>query len=214
MFKMSVSPQDAPDAIEKIRIEFKAGVPVSIENLTSKKEGKKTNPLDIFLYANEVAGRNGIGRIDIVENRFVGIKSRGVYETPGGTLLREAHLDIEGITLDREVKRLTEQLGLEFSKFCYQGFWFAPEMNLVRHSMDFAQKDVDGLVEMELYKGNITITGRSSDKTLYSADLASMDIEDAGEGFDYNPKDSQGFIRINAVRLKMFSNREEKLAKK
>ena len=109
-----------------------------------------------------------------------------------------------------QVKRLTEQLGLEFSKFCYQGFWFAPEMDLVRHSMDYAQKDVDGLVEMELYKGNITVTGRSSDKTLYSADLASMDIEDAGEGFDYNPKDSQGFIRINAVRLKMYSNRTEK----
>jgi argininosuccinate synthase len=116
-----------------------------------------------------------------VENRFVGIKSRGVYECPGGQLLREAHLDIEGLTLDREVKRMTENLGLEFSKFCYQGFWFAPEMNLVRHAMDYAQKDVDGFVDMELYKGNIFVVGRDSDKTLYSADLASMDIEDAGE---------------------------------
>jgi argininosuccinate synthase len=209
MFKMTVSPQNAPDAKESISVEFKAGVPVSITNHTNP--AKHTNPLDIFLYANEVAGRNGIGRIDIVENRFVGIKSRGVYETPGGTLLREAHLDIEGLTLDREVKRLTELMGLEFSQFCYQGFWFAPEMELIRNSINFAQKDVDGTVNMELYKGNITVTGRSSPKTLYSADLASMDIDDAGEGFDYNPKDSQGFIRINSVRLKMYSNRTSKL---
>ena len=104
-------------------------------------------------------------------------------------------------------------MGLEFSKFCYQGFWFAPEMEVIRNSINFAQKDVDGTVTMELYKGNITVLGRSSPKTLYSADLASMDIDDAGEGFDYNPKDSQGFIRINSVRLKMYSNRATKLEK-
>jgi len=157
------------------------------------------------LYCNELAGKHGIGRIDIVENRFVGIKSRGVYETPGGTLLRAAHLDLEGITMDREVKRITEGLAAEFARLCYNGFWFAPEMDLIRHAIDFSQRDVTGVVEMELYKGNVIVTGRSSPKALYNADLASMDIEGGGDAFDYNPADANGFIRINAVRLKTYA---------
>jgi argininosuccinate synthase len=123
-----------------------------------------------------------------VENRFVGIKSRGVYETPGGTLLRTAHIDLEGITMDREVKRITEYLALEFARLCYNGFWFAPEMDLVRNSIDYSQRDVEGTVTVELYKGNCIIKGRvSPKKALYNADLASMDIEGGGDAFDYNP---------------------------
>mmetsp|Transcript_27697 Transcript_27697/g.42662 ORF Transcript_27697/g.42662 Transcript_27697/m.42662 type:complete len:418 (+) Transcript_27697:45-1298(+) len=203
MFKMTVSPKAAPDASETVVIEFDKGIPVKITNKTDGTE--KTDPLDIFLYCNTIAGKHGIGRIDIVENRFVGIKSRGVYETPGGTLLRAAHMDLEGICMDREVKRITEGLSNEFARLCYNGFWFAPEMELIRNSITFSQRDVDGIVEIELYKGNCTITGRSSPKALYNADLASMDIEGGGDAFDYTPADAQGFIRINAVRLKTYA---------
>jgi len=203
MFKMTTSPKDAPEQSDTVLIEFSKGVPVKITNTTDGTV--KTDPLDLFLYCNEIAGKHGIGRIDIVENRFVGIKSRGVYETPGGTLLREAHLDIEGICMDREVKRITQHLAQEFAVLCYNGFWFAPEMELIRHSVDFAQSSVNGVVKMELYKGNIIVQGRESPNTLYHADLASMDIEHGGEAFDYNPADAQGFIRINATRLKTYA---------
>lgn len=203
MFKMTTSPKDAPEEAETVFIEFKNGIPTKI---TNKGDGTEiTDSLELFLYCNKIAGKHGVGRIDIVENRFVGIKSRGVYETPGGTLLRQAHLDLEGICMDREVKRITEGLASEFARLCYNGFWFAPEMDLIRNSIDFGQRDVEGVVEIELYKGNITIRGRSSPKALYNADLASMDIEGGGEAFDYNPADSQGFIRINSVRLKTYA---------
>jgi len=203
MFKMTVSPQLAPDTAETVVIEFTKGVPTKI---TNKSDGTvKTDPLDIFLYCNTIAGKHGIGRIDIVENRFVGINSRGVYETPGGTLLREAHMDLEGICMDREVKRITEGMSNEFARLCYNGFWFAPEMELIRNSLDFGQRDIVGEVEIELYKGNCIIKGRSSPNALYNADLASMDIEGGGDAFDYNPADAQGFIRINAVRLKTYA---------
>jgi len=203
MFKMTVSPKNAPEQSEVVQIDFKDGVPVKIKNMNDGTE--ITDSLELFLYCNKIAGRHGIGRIDIVENRFVGIKSRGVYETPGGTLLREAHMDLEGICVDREVKRITEGLNNEFSRLCYNGFWFAPEMELIRHSINFAQRDVVGTVEIELYKGNIIIRGRKSPKSLYNADLASMDIEGGGDAFDYNPADANGFIRINAVRLKTYA---------
>jgi len=153
-----------------------------------------------------------VGRIDIVENRFVGIKSRGVYETPAGAVLREAHLDLEGMTLDREVVRIRDMMSSEFSRLCYNGFWFAPEMELVMNSLEFAQRNVTGGVELELYKGNITVMGRESPNALYSADLASMDIDDGGAAFDYNPMDSQGFIRINSVRLKAYYHLQRKAA--
>ncbi|KAL3800070.1 hypothetical protein ACHAWO_010586 [Cyclotella atomus] len=203
MFKMTVSPKAAPDASTFVDIEFVKGVPVKI---TNKTDGTvKTDPLELFMYANEIAGANAIGRIDIVENRFVGIKSRGVYETPGGTLLRDAHMDLEGICMDREVKRITEGMSTEFARLCYNGFWFAPEMDLIRNSVDFSQKDVTGVVSLELYKGNVICRGRTSPFSLYSPDLASMDIEGGGEAFDYNPSDAAGFIRINAVRLKTYA---------
>ena len=165
----------------------------------------QTDPLELFMYANEIAGAHAIGRIDIVENRFVGIKSRGVYETPGGTLLRDAHMDLEGICMDREVKRITEGLSNEFARLCYNGFWFAPEMDLIRHSITYSQRDVTGVVSLELYKGNVIVRGRTSPNALYNPDLASMDIEGGGDAFDYNPSDAAGFIRINAVRLKTYA---------
>ena len=133
------------------------------------------------MYANALAGANAIGRIDIVENRFVGIKSRGVYETPGGTLLRDAHMDLEGICMDREVKRITEGLANEFARLCYNGFWFAPEMDLIRNSINLSQKDVTGVASLELYKVNVIFRGRTSQYALYNPDLASMDIESDGE---------------------------------
>lgn len=203
MFKMSVSPKAAPETSTMIDIEFVKGIPVK---LTNKTDGTvKTDPLELFMYANEIAGANAIGRIDIVENRFVGIKSRGVYETPGGTLLRDAHMDLEGICMDREVKRISEMMANEFARLCYNGFWFAPEMDMVRNSVTYSQRDVTGVVSLELYKGNIIARGRTSPNALYNPDLASMDIEGGGDDFDYNPSDAAGFIRINAVRLKTYA---------
>ncbi|KAL3766298.1 hypothetical protein ACHAWU_005690 [Discostella pseudostelligera] len=203
MFKMTVSPQAAPETSVFVDVEFEKGVPVK---LTNKTDGTvKTDPLELFMYANEIAGAHAIGRIDIVENRFVGIKSRGVYETPGGTLLRSAHMDLEGICMDREVKRITEGLSNEFARLCYNGFWFAPEMDLIRHSITYSQRDVTGVVSLELYKGNVIVRGRVSPNALYNPDLASMDIEGGGDAFDYNPSDAAGFIRINAVRLKTYA---------
>ncbi|CAM9751695.1 unnamed protein product, partial [Phaeothamnion confervicola] len=203
MFKMTVDPKKAPDAAEVLQIEFKGGVPVKVTNTTNG--AVHDDALGLFCYLNEVAGRNGVGRIDIVENRFVGIKSRGVYETPAGTVLREAHLDLEGICLDKEVVRVRDVMSEEFSRLCYNGFWYAPEMELVKHSIDFTQKDVNGTVVLELYKGNVTIlAGRESPNSLYSADLASMEIEGGGN-IDYEPADAQGFIRINSTRLKAYN---------
>ncbi|RHY35979.1 hypothetical protein DYB38_013227, partial [Aphanomyces astaci] len=201
MFKMTVDPKVAPNESESIRIHFKAGIPVQVSNL-SHPQVDETDPLLLFLELNRVAGKHGIGRIDIVENRFVGIKSRGVYETPGGTLLRAAHLDLEGLCLDREVMKLRDSLSVKFAEFCYNGFWFAPEMDFVRHAIEFSQKNVTGYVDLELYKGNVTVIGRYSNVALYSADLASMDLEGGGANIEYNPSDAQGFIRINATRLK------------
>ena len=178
MFIMTVDPEDAPDKPTFIRIEFEEGIPTKVINKTENKTF--TKPLELFLHLNEAAGSNGVGRIDIVENRFVGIKSRGVYETPAGTVLREAHLDLEGITMDREVMRIRDLMSVEWARLCYNGFWYAPEMEMVMNAVDFSQKNVTGAVEMKLYKGNCIIIGRESPCPLYSADLASMDIEDGG----------------------------------
>jgi argininosuccinate synthase len=200
MFRMTVDPEDAPQTPTVVRIEFVKGAPTKLVNKTTGEEF--TDPLDSFNALNAIAGANGVGRIDIVENRFVGIKSRGVYETPAGTVLRAAHLDLEGITMDREVMRIRDTLSAEFARLCYYGFWYAPEMDLVMNSIEFSQRNVTGAVEIKLYKGNVIILGRESPCALYSADLASMDIDDGGKGLEYNPMEAQGFIRINAVRLR------------
>jgi argininosuccinate synthase len=194
MLQKMVMPQDAPDSETRIVIDFKDGLPVKVLN---KDDGTEhTDPYDLFVYLNELAGKNGIGLLDMVENRFVGIKSRGVYETPGATILYAAHRDIEGIAMDREVMRLRNMLTPKFAELIYNGFWFSPEMEFLMAAVDKSQEVIDGSVHICLYKGNILIEGRESPSSLYNKNLSSMDIEG---GFDQT--DSKGFIKINAIRL-------------
>lgn len=206
VYEWTVSPQNAPDKTTTIEIHFKDGIPTKVVNLDDKTT--KTKPLELFMYLNDLGAQNGIGRIDIVENRFVGIKSRGVYETPGGTILRAAHLDLEGVAMDREVMRLRDTLAIRFSDLCYNGFWFSPEMDFIHAAIDKSQELIDGWVKLQLYKGNVTITGRYSPSSLYNKDLASMDVEG---GFDQ--KDSIGFIKINAIRLMADTAIKKKMGK-
>jgi argininosuccinate synthase len=194
MLVKMVAPQDAPDRETRIVITFKDGIPVKVLN---KEDGTvKEEPLDLFVYLNRLGGDNGIGLLDMVENRFVGIKSRGVYETPAATILYAAHRDIEGIAMDREVMRLRNMLTPKFSELIYYGFWFSPEMDFLMAAIDKSQELIDGCVHICLYKGNIMIEGRESPSSLYDKNLSSMDIEG---GFDQT--DSKGFIKINAMRL-------------
>ncbi|NMC41913.1 MAG: argininosuccinate synthase [Bacteroidales bacterium] len=194
MLVKMVMPQDAPDRETRIVVTFKDGVPVKVLN---KDDGTvKEDPFELFVYLNKLGGENGIGLLDMVENRFVGIKSRGVYETPGATILFAAHRDIEGIAMDREVMRLRNMLTPKFSELIYYGFWFSPEMDFLMAAIDKSQELIDGCVHLSLYKGNILIEGRESPSSLYDKDLSSMDIEG---GFDQT--DSRGFIKINAIRL-------------
>ncbi len=189
-----VMPMDAPDKETHISITFKDGIPV---NVTNKDDGSSYNdPLELFIYLNKLGGTNGIGLLDMVENRYVGIKSRGIYETPGATILYAAHRDIEGIAMDREVMRLRNMLAPVFAELVYNGFWFSPEMEFLQAAMDKSQEVIDGVVHMILYKGNIIIEGRESHSSLYNKELSSMDIEGG-----FNQTDSLGFIRINAIRL-------------
>jgi len=194
MFKMTVSPKAAPDKETLIEIEFEKGNPVRVRNLD---EGRvKEGPLPLFTYLNELAGKNGIGREDLVENRFVGIKSRGVYETPAGTILIQAHRDLEGLTMDREVMHLRDSLIPKFTELIYYGFWYSPEMEVLQALFDKTQEYVTGKVRLALYKGNIIMAGRESPLSLYDQAQSSMDV--AG---GYDPKDAIGFIKINAIRL-------------
>lgn len=189
-----VSPSDAPDAETRIAIQFKDGLPVRVENLDDQTRFE--TPLAMFTYLNHLGGKNGIGMVDMVENRFVGIKSRGVYESPGATILYAAHMDIEGIAMDREVLKLRNMLSPKYAELIYNGFWFSPEMDFLTAAINKSQELIDGTVYMSLYKGNVIITGRESPSSLYNQEFSSMDIEG---GFDQ--KDSEGFIRINAIRL-------------
>ena len=189
-----VPPQQAPDKETHLEIHFKDGKPVRVVN---PDDGTvKEDPLELFIYLNKLGGENGIGLLDMVENRFVGIKSRGVYETPAGEILIKAHMDIEGIAMDREVMRLRNMLSPVFSEIVYNGFWFSPEMDFLMAAIEKSQEVIDGVVYLTLYKGNVLIDGRESPSSLYNKDLSSMDIEG---GFDQ--KDSAGFIKINAIRL-------------
>ncbi|MFA6923445.1 MAG: argininosuccinate synthase [Bacteroidales bacterium] len=187
-------PQYAPDKETKIEIHFKNGLPVKVVNRDDKTQ--YTKPLELFQYLNKVGGENGIGLEDLVENRYVGIKSRGVYETPGGTILLKAHMDIEGIAMDREVMKLRNMLSPVFAEIVYNGYWYSPEMDFLMAAINKSQELIDGIVYLTLYKGNILVDGRESPSSLYNKEMSSMDIEG---GFDQ--KDSAGFIRINAVRL-------------
>lgn len=194
MLEKMMMPQDAPDRETRIVIDFKDGIPVKVLN---KDDGTvKKDPYELFVYLNKIGGDNGIGLLDMVENRFVGIKSRGVYETPGATILYAAHRDIEGIAMDREVMRLRNMLTPKFAELIYNGFWFSPEMDFLMAAIDKSQEIIDGSVHLCLYKGNILIEGRESPSSLYDKNLSSMDIEG---GFDQT--DSKGFIKINAIRL-------------
>jgi len=191
MFKLTRSPEKAPDRPTYIELTFEQGNPVAID-------GEKLSPAAMLGRLNELGGVNGIGRLDLVENRFVGMKSRGVYETPGGTILRIAHRDLETITLDREVMKIRDSLVPRYSELIYNGFWFSPEMKLLQKTMDTAQETVSGLVRLKLYKGNCTPVGRKSDQSLYQASFATFE-EDAV----YTQADAGGFIKLNALRMTM-----------
>ncbi len=191
MFAMTVSPQDAPDKPETIEITFVQGNPVAINDTN-------LSPANIIKELNRQGGRNGIGRADIVENRFVGMKSRGVYETPGGTILRIAHMAMESITMDREVMHLRDSLIPKYSETVYYGFWFSPEMKILQNMIDQTQINVSGKVRIELYKGNCRILGRKSDESIYSKDFATFEDDSV-----YSQKDAEGFIRLNALRLRI-----------
>ncbi|KAL3218632.1 hypothetical protein MRX96_031444 [Rhipicephalus microplus] len=185
-------PPEEPEALE---IEFMNGKPVKVSNVSNGTQ--KTDALELFLYLNEVGGRHGIGRIDIVENRVIGMKSRGVYETPGGTILRAAHLDLEVFTMDKEVRRIKQGLSLEFSRQVYGGLWYSPEAEFTRKCIASSQSCVTGTVRLDLYKGQIYIKGRRAQNSLYNQELVSMDVQG-----DYTPSDAGGFIKIQALRLR------------
>lgn len=191
MFKLTVSPENAPDKPTYVEIEFANGDPVAID-------GEKMAPFDLFSKLNKLGGANGIGRLDMVENRFVGMKSRGVYETPGGTILRKAHRDLETITLDREVMSIRDSLIPQYARLIYNGFWFSPERELLQTTMDAAQKTVNGVVRLKLYKGNCTPVGRKSDQSLYQESFATFEEDEV-----YNQGDATGFIRLNGLRMKI-----------
>ncbi len=191
MFILSVSPRNAPDTPEIVEITFENGNPTAIN-------GELLTPARLLKSLNVLGGRHGIGRADIVENRFVGMKSRGVYETPGGTILRAAHMAVESITMDREVMHLRDSIIPKYSELIYYGFWFTPEMRLLQDMIDKTQENVSGVVRLELYKGNCTVLGRKSEKSIYSVDFATFEGDKV-----FSQKDAEGFIRLNALRLRI-----------
>ncbi|MXZ12582.1 MAG: argininosuccinate synthase [Candidatus Dadabacteria bacterium] len=189
MFEMTVSPEAAPDEPVYVEIGFESGIPVSVD-------GEELSPSALLGLLNDVAGANGVGRVDIVENRFVGMKSRGVYETPGGTILHAAHRALESITMDREVMRLRDSLIPKISELIYYGFWFSPEMEMLTAAVRKSQEDVRGTVRLKLYKGNVIVCGRKSPNSLYSESLATFEEDSV-----YDQSDATGFIRLNSLRL-------------
>jgi argininosuccinate synthase len=191
VYSRSVAPEDAPDQPESVEIEFLRGDPVAVN-------GRTLSPAQLLTTLNELGGRHGIGRIDLVENRFVGMKSRGVYETPGGTILHKAHRAIESITLDRGAAHLKDELMPRYAELIYNGFWYAPEREMLQALIDKSQENVEGTVRLNLYKGSVRVTGRKSPKSLYS--LAHVTFE---EDSVYDQRDAQGFIKLNALRLRL-----------
>lgn len=197
MYTMVVPPEKAPDKPEYIEIEYKEGNPVAIN-------GKTLSPAELLKELNKIAGKNGVGKIDIVENRYVGIKSRGVYETPGGTVLHIAHKAIESITMDREIMHLRDSLIPKYAEFIYYGYWFSPERATLQKLIDESQRNVTGTVKIKLYKGNCIVVGRKSPYSLYNQELATFEKD-----YVYNQKDAEGFIKINSLRLRMAKNLNE-----
>lgn len=191
MFMLSTSPEKAPDKAEYVEIGFESGNPVSVN-------GKKLGPVALLTELNTIGGRHGIGRVDVVENRFVGMKSRGVYETPGGTLMHMAHHAVEQLTLDREVMHMRDELIPKYARLVYNGFWYAPEREALQVMFDEMQKPVSGVARLKLYKGQATVVGRKADNSLYDPVLASFEAESV-----YNQADAEGFIKLNALRMRI-----------
>jgi argininosuccinate synthase len=198
IYTLTRSPLEAPDQPETIEITFEGGNPTAVD-------GEPLSPANLLMRLNDLGGRHGIGRVDLVENRFVGMKSRGVYETPGGTILRTAHMAMESITLDREVVHLRDSLIPKYAQLLYNGFWFSPEMEVLQQMVDTTQQNVSGVVRLELFKGTCRVTGRKSDRSLYREDFATFE-DDAV----YSHKDAEGFIRLNALRLRIRKMMEAK----
>ncbi len=197
VYQRTVSPEEAPDQATNIEIEFEKGDAVALD-------GEKMSPATLFAKLNDLGRDNGIGRLDLVENRFVGMKSRGVYETPGGTILLAAHRAMESITLDRGAAHLKDDLMPRYAELIYNGFWFSPEREMLQAAIDLSQRDVEGKVRLKLYKGNVIVTGRESDKSLYSDQLVTFE-DDQGA---YDQKDAAGFIKLNALRLRTLAARD------
>ncbi len=195
MYVLSVSPERAPDQAEYIELDFEAGNCVALN-------GERLSPLDVMEKLNEVGGKHGIGRVDMVENRFVGMKSRGVYETPGGSILFAAHRKIESLTMDRDVMHLRDSLISKYSTLVYNGFWFAPERLAIQALVNESQQNVTGTVRLKLYKGNIIAAGLKSPVSLYNPHIATMEADPTQA---YDQGDATGFIRLNALRLKVSS---------
>ena len=194
MFTRTVSPEDAPNKSTEILIEFQNGDPVKINE-------KKKSPEEIFKYLNDIGGKNGVGRLDLVENRFIGMKSRGVYETPGGTILLTARRAIESITLDKGAAHLKDEIMPRYAELIYNGFWFSPEREMLQALIDESQRNVNGVIKLKVYKGNIIISGRKSNSSLYSTEMATFEEDSV-----YDQKDAEGFIKLNALRLKLLKN--------
>jgi argininosuccinate synthase len=191
MFTRSVAPEDAPDHPTWLEVEFERGDPVALD-------GERQSPATLLARLNEIAGANGIGRLDLVENRFVGMKSRGVYETPGGTVLLAAHRAIESLTLDREAAHLKDELMPRYAALIYNGFWFAPEREMLQALIDKSQEGVTGTVRLKLYKGGVQVVGRKAPRSLYDDALATFEADTV-----YDQRDAEGFIKLNALRLRV-----------
>jgi argininosuccinate synthase len=202
VYQRTISPQDAPDRATIVEIGFDKGDPVSVD-------GQKLSPASLLARLNELGKANGIGRLDLVENRFVGMKSRGVYETPGGTILLTAHRAMESITLDRGAAHLKDDLMPRYAELIYNGFWFSPEREMLQALIDKSQEFVAGTVRLKLYKGNVMVIGRSSPYSLYNQDLVTFE-DDQGA---YDQKDAQGFIKLNGLRLRTLAMRKRKITK-
>ena len=201
MWRWTVAPEEAPDKAEQIEIEFEKGDAVAIN-------GERLSPAKLLLRLNQLGGAHGIGRDDIVENRYVGMKSRGCYETPGGTILLKAHRAIESITLDRELGHLKDELMPRYAKLIYNGYWWSPERMALQQLIDYSQTHVNGSVAIKLYKGQVTVLGRSSaTDSLFDSNIATFE-DDAGS---YDQKDAEGFIKLNALRLRIAANKQRKL---
>lgn len=197
IFQMTVSPEQAPDKAIEVAIDYEAGNPVAVD-------GKQMSPAGLLARLNRLGGAHGIGRVDLVENRYVGMKSRGVYETPGGTILHAAHRGLESLTMDREVLHLRDSLIPRYADLIYNGYWFSPEREMIQAAIDEAQRDVTGTARVKLYKGNCILAGRRSKQSLYRLDIATFEEDDV-----YNQKDAEGFIRLNALRLKIRAQRKK-----